>query len=183
MGVPVVTVGNRHICPEYDGKSPHVGGVVTKGVNDVFVDGIPIAVEGSECVCTGSGKKNAIKKGCDGVFVDGQRVAVLGSMTDHGGIVINGNAGVSINGSFYQQQGDKEKPEPRIFNLQWRNEKSITKVGEFEEVIFLTADTVGYEEGEEVDINISDYQKNEIVDKVTGIVRNNRIEAEWSNQK
>lgn len=177
MGVPIVTIGHKHVCPQYDGKTPHVGGTVIEGVQGVYLDGIPVAVVGSKCICTGSGKPNSISKGCDGIFVDGEPIAMVGSMTEHGGIVMEGNPGITITGSFAQHQGDKEKPEPRIFNLQWRNKENIVKYGQLSDTVILSADTIGYADNEEVTIKV--YAGDMLIDEVLGLVTKNRVEVDW----
>jgi uncharacterized Zn-binding protein involved in type VI secretion len=159
-----------------------VGGTVVEGVNGVFIDGIPVAVKGSKCVCTGSPKANSITIGSPGVFVDGEPIAIVGSMTEHGGVVIEGVPGVTISGGFPVMAENPEKLEPRIFNLQWKRKEDIIKYGEFEETVILSADTVGYDEGETVKIRVSRKGEDNILDEVEGTVKNGRIEVEWEVQ-
>lgn len=53
-GSPNVVIGGRpawritdyHTCPLYDGKSPHVGGLVTVGCPKVLIDNVPAAKMG-----------------------------------------------------------------------------------------------------------------------------------------
>lgn len=182
MGVPIVVVGKKYICPMSDGTKPHVGGKVTEGIGGVSIDGMPIAVVGSKCECTGSSKANSITVGSPGVFVDGEPVAIVGSMTEHGGVIIEGVSGVTISGGFPLQEGNKEKPEPRIFNLQWRKENSVVRYGKSESKVTITGETVGYDEGETVKLDIYD-ESGESVDIVEGIVRNGRFEIEWDIEK
>lgn len=162
-----------------DGSKPHVGGTVTEGVEGVFIDGIPVAVKGSKCKCTGSSKANSITNGSPGVFVDGEQIAIVGSMTEHGGIVIEGVPGVTVSGGFPVQACDEEKPEPRVFNLQWRDGDKVTKWGEVGNKVLLSADTVGYEDGEEVVIKIYEKGSSKPIANLTGTVQDGRVEVEW----
>jgi len=100
-------------------------------------------------------------------------------MTEHGGAVVEGVPGVTISGGFPVRADNPEKLEPRIFNLQWRKNDKIIREGQFEEKYILSADTVGYEEGEEVILKIYEEGKEEPIDEVIGIVKNSRVEAEW----
>lgn len=178
MGIPIVVVGKQHICPMKDGNKPHVGGVVTKGVSGVFIDGMPVATVGSECQCC-SPKTNSITSGAYGVLVDGKPIVILGSQTEHGGNVVEGIAGVTISGGFATKADKPEEFEPRIFNLQWKKNNSIIKYGEKQYSVILSADTVGYDEGETVKIKISGKGKDNIIDEIEGTVRDGRIEVEW----
>ncbi|MDR2951138.1 MAG: PAAR domain-containing protein [Prevotella sp.] len=179
MGVQVVVVGKKHICPESDGSKPHVGGTVVEGIEGVLIDGMPVAVVGSKCECTGSPKPNSIAMGCEGILIDGKPLAVVGSMTEHGGIIIEGVPGVTISGPLVPMSGDPKKLEPKIFNLQWREEKNIVKYGKFKDVVILSADTVGYEDGEEVTIKVYEEGIEEPIGEVTGTVKEGRVEVEW----
>lgn len=179
MGVPVVVVGNKHICPMSDGLKPHVGGTVLEGINGVLINGIPVAVKGSKCICTGSPKSNSIIIGSPGIFVDGEQIAIVGSMTEHGGVVIEGISGVTITGGFAVMADNPEKLEPRIFNLQWRKSERITKYGDLDETVTLTADTVGYEDGEDVNIKIYAEGSDEVIDEVSGTVQDGRVTVDW----
>jgi uncharacterized Zn-binding protein involved in type VI secretion len=156
-----------------------VGGTVVEGVNGVFIDGIPVAVKGSKCICTGSPKANSITIGSSGVFVDGEQIAIVGSMTEHGGIVIEGVPGVTISGGFPVMADNPEKLESRIFNLQWRKEDSITRYGDYDEVVMLTADTVGYEDGEKVSIKVYAEGSECAIDEIEGTVQDGRVVIEW----
>jgi len=180
MGIPVVVVGKKHICPMSDGSKPHKGGTVTEGVDGVLIDGIPVAVKGSKCVCDGSPKANSITIGSPGVFVDGEPIAIVGSMTEHGGVVIEGVPGVTISGGFQTTANNLSEPEPRIFNLQWRRKDIMTRYGKHGEAIILSADTVGYDDGDEIMLKIREEGDDEIIDEVKGFVKDGRVEIEWN---
>lgn len=178
MGIPVVVVGKQHICPMSDGSKPHVGGMVSEGINGVFIDGLPVAIEGSKCMCC-SPKPNSITSGACGVLIDGKPIAVLGSQTEHGGNVIEGVPGVTVSGGFATKADNPEEFEPRVFNLQWKKDETRVRYGEVEENMILSADTVGYEDGEEVTIKVYASGEEEAIDEVKGTVRDGRIEVEW----
>lgn len=186
MGVAVVVKGNKHICPMVEGLKPHVGGPVNEvSMTGVLINGIPVAVVGDKCICTGSGSADEITLGCSGVLVNGKQIAIVGSMTQHGGIIIEGVPGVTISGGFTMKNDNPEAPEPRIFNLQWRATESGNRIcrSEVEQTVILTADTVGYEEGDNVKIQIYEEGIDEPVDQVEGTVENGRVEVEWVIKK
>ncbi len=166
-----------------DGPKPHVGGTVTKGVDGVTINGIPVAIKGSKCVCTGSPKPNSITIGSPGVFIDGEQVAIVGSMTEHGGVILDGVPGVTISGGFPMSAENPENPVPRVFNLQWRKESTVIRDSDYEKVVILSADTVGYEDGDEVVLKIYKEGSDEIIDEIKGIVENGRVEVEWETKK
>lgn len=181
MGIPVVVKGKKHICPMVDGLKPHVGGRVSEtSITGVTINGQPVAVVGDKCICTGGSAPDEIVQGCQGVLIDGKPIAILGSMTAHGGIMIEGIPGVTVSGPLVSLSGDPKKLEPKIFNLQWRRKENIMKICEDEEEVILSADTVGYEDGEEVAIKIYADGNDEPVDEVKGTVKNNRIEVNWN---
>lgn len=179
MGIQVVVKGNKHICPLSDGSKPHIGGTVTEGIDGVTINGIPIATVGSKCECINSGKSNSIAMGCSGIVIDGKPIAMVGSMTEHGGVIIEGIPGVTISGPLVPMSGDPKKLEPKIFNLQWRRGDKMIRSGIFEEKLILSADAVGYEDGEKAKITIYD-DNEEPVGEIEGIVQNGRIEVEWA---
>lgn len=179
MGIPIVVVGKKHICPMSDGSKPHIGGTVTDGIDGILIDGIPVAVKGSKCVCDGSPKANSITIGSPGVFVDGEPIAIVGSMTEHGGVVIEGVPGVTISGGLQTTVNNLGKPEPRIFNLQWRKSENIVRYGEVKDKVILSADTIGYDDGEEVSIKVYKDGNTEPIDEITGTVNDGRVEVEW----
>lgn len=183
MGIPVVVVGKQHVCPMYDGKKPHVGGIVSEGINGVFIDGQPVAVQGSKCVCTGSPKPNSVTSGACGVLVDGKPIAILGSQTEHGGNIIEGIPGVTVSGGFASKADNPEEFEPKIFNLQWKKSSVIIKDSYYGDKVTLSGDTVGYEEGEEVTLQISIEGSPNEVDSVTGTVKDGRVEVEWTIER
>lgn len=86
-----------HICPLVSGVVPHVGGPVTgPGAPTVLIGGMPAAVVGDMCVCTGP--PDAIVKGSATVLIGGKPAARMGDTTAHGGSIVAGTPTVIIGG-------------------------------------------------------------------------------------
>lgn len=96
-GKPVATVGSNHTCPMCSGTTPHVGGPITQGENNILINGKPAATMGSMCVCTGP--VDTVIQGAPTVFFNGKPVACVGDMTQHGGVITTGSSNVFIGGS------------------------------------------------------------------------------------
>jgi len=68
---------------------PHVGGPISgPGVPTVLIGGMPAAVMGDMCVCTGP--PDSIILGSTGVMIGGKPAARMGDMTAHGGSIAAG---------------------------------------------------------------------------------------------
>lgn len=99
MGKPAARIGDMHVCPMVTGLVPHVGGpVVGPGVPTVLIGGMPAAVSGDMCVCTGP--PDTIVLGSTGVFIGGKPAARMGDMCAHGGTIIVGLPTVLIGETF-----------------------------------------------------------------------------------
>ena len=80
-----------------DGPKPHVGGPVTgPGVPTVLIGGLPAAVMGDLCTCTGP--PDTIIKGSATVLIGGKPAARMGDPTAHGGVITLGCPTVLIGG-------------------------------------------------------------------------------------
>lgn len=79
-----------HVCPMVNpGGVPHVGGpIIGPGAPTVLIGGIPAAVVGDMCVCTGP--PDSIVQGSATVLICGKPAAMMGSLTAHGGTVMAG---------------------------------------------------------------------------------------------
>lgn len=81
-----------HVCPMVTPGTPpvpHVGGPVTgPGVPTVLIGGMPAAVMGDMCTCTGP--PDSIILGSTGVMIGGKPAARMGDMTAHGGSIVAG---------------------------------------------------------------------------------------------
>lgn len=89
MGKPAARLTDMHTCPMVTGVVPHVGGpIVAPGAPTVLIGGMPAAVVGDMCTC--SGPPDAIILGSMGVFICGKPAARMGDMTAHGGVIIAG---------------------------------------------------------------------------------------------
>lgn len=94
---PAARVGDMHTCPLVTGVVPHVGGpVLPPGAPTVLIAGMPAAVVGSMCVCTGP--PDSIVKGSATVMIGGMPAARMGDSTAHGGVIILGAPTVIIGG-------------------------------------------------------------------------------------
>lgn len=92
MSKPAARVGDLHTCPMATPGTPpvpHVGGPVTgPGIPTVLIGGLPAAVLGDMCVCTGP--PDTVVLGSTGVFIGGKPAARMGDSTAHGGIITAG---------------------------------------------------------------------------------------------
>jgi uncharacterized Zn-binding protein involved in type VI secretion len=94
---PAARLTDLHTCPMVTAVVPHVGGpIVGPGVPMVLIGGLPAAVMGDSCVCTGP--PDTIVKGSATVLVGGKPAARMGDTTAHGGAVTLGLPTVLIGG-------------------------------------------------------------------------------------
>ncbi|MGL4236461.1 PAAR domain-containing protein [Tabrizicola sp.] len=95
MTKPIATLGHMHVCPKVDpGPKPHVGGPVSNaGQSLVTFNGIPVAVEGGDCLCTGMPGPDGMSKGSSLVKINGKGVMRIGDKTAHGGVITTGVPG------------------------------------------------------------------------------------------
>ncbi|NQU51480.1 MAG: PAAR domain-containing protein [Bacteroidetes bacterium] len=101
MGQPAARVGDIHTCPmqtpAFPSPIPHVGGPITgPGVPTVLIGGMPAAVMGDTCTCTGP--PAVIVKGSLTVLIGGRPAARMGDPTAHGGTITIGFPTVLIGG-------------------------------------------------------------------------------------
>lgn len=90
-------ITDMHVCPMVTGLVPHVGGpIVGPGVPLVLIGGMPAAVVGDSCICTGP--PDSIIKGSLTVKIGGKPAARVGDTTAHGGTIILGHPTVNIGG-------------------------------------------------------------------------------------
>lgn len=92
MPRPIALQGHMHVCPMIDpGPRPHVGGpVADPGQTLVRFNGIPLAVEGGQCLCTGLPGPDRMTSGSGLVRIDGKGVMRIGDRTAHGGKITMG---------------------------------------------------------------------------------------------
>ena len=92
MSKPAARIGDMHVCPMVTPgvpPIPHVGGPVTgPGCPTVLIGGMPAAVMGDMCVCTGP--PDTIILGSVGVMIGGKPAARMGDMCAHGGTIVLG---------------------------------------------------------------------------------------------
>lgn len=87
MSKPIALIGHMHVCPVVDpGQKPHVGGpVVDPGQTLVRFNGLPVAVVGGRCFCTGQPGMDSMTQGSTLVRIEGKGVMRVGDSTGHGG--------------------------------------------------------------------------------------------------
>lgn len=92
MSKPAARIGDMHVCPMATPGTPpipHVGGPITgPGAPTVLIGGMPAAVMGDMCVCTGP--PDTIILGSTGVFIGGKPAARMGDSCAHGGTITVG---------------------------------------------------------------------------------------------
>ncbi|MBL4705315.1 MAG: PAAR domain-containing protein [Flavobacteriales bacterium] len=93
---PAARIGDFHICPQWTGIVPHVGGPVALGEPTVLIAGMPAARMGDMAICVGPPDK--IAKGSATVKIGNKPAARMGDTTAHGGVVIVGAPTVMIGG-------------------------------------------------------------------------------------
>jgi len=90
-------VSDMHVCPMFNGPSPHVGGpVLPPGAATVLIGGLPAACVGDMCTC--AGPPDSIVAGSGTVLIGGKPAARMGDSTAHGGTIVIGCPTVIIGG-------------------------------------------------------------------------------------
>lgn len=89
-------ITDMHVCPLVNpGPVPHVGGPISgPGEPTVLIAGMPAAVLGDMCVCTGP--PDTIAMGSTTVLIGGKPAARMGDSTAHGGTIVAGAPTVMI---------------------------------------------------------------------------------------
>jgi uncharacterized Zn-binding protein involved in type VI secretion len=88
-------LGHDHTCPAKTGRTPHVGGPIVSGNAALTVNGIPAALVGDTCTCKAGGP-DTIVSGTSALTVNGIPAAHVGSSTAHGGVVVQGDAALTV---------------------------------------------------------------------------------------
>ncbi|AFY70352.1 PAAR repeat-containing protein [Thalassoporum mexicanum PCC 7367] len=100
MGKPAARINDMHLCPMQTPGTPpipHVGGpIIGPGVPTVLIAGMPAAVFGDSCTCTGP--PDSIVLGSTTVLIGGKPAARIGDTTAHGGSIVLGAPTVLIGG-------------------------------------------------------------------------------------
>ncbi|NND94649.1 MAG: PAAR domain-containing protein [Flavobacteriales bacterium] len=119
MSKPAARVGDMHVCPFVTPgvpPIPHVGGPVTgPGCPTVMIGGMPAAVMGDMCVCTGP--PDTIILGSMGVMIGGKPAARMGDTCMHGGTIVVGCPTVLI-GEMSPDGMNKMSPVVNAFMLE-----------------------------------------------------------------
>lgn len=94
---PAARISDFHTCPMYTGDTPHIGGpVIGPGVPTVLIGGLPAAVAGDRCIC--SGPPDTAARGSSTVLIGGKPALRMGDTTVHGGVIMGGLPTVLIGG-------------------------------------------------------------------------------------
>jgi uncharacterized Zn-binding protein involved in type VI secretion len=91
----VSLMGHHHTCPAVTVFVPHVGGPIASGNPSLTVNGIPVALVGDTCICAAGGPDTIIS-GSSMLTVNGIPVAKVGSTTSHGGMIVQGDSGLTV---------------------------------------------------------------------------------------
>lgn len=98
MGKPAARISDMHICPMVTPGTPpipHVGGPISgPGAPTVLIGGLPAALMGDMCICTGP--PDTIVLGSVGVLIGGKPAARMGDQCAHGGTIVAGMPTVLI---------------------------------------------------------------------------------------
>lgn len=95
MAQPAARITDQHVCPMVTGTVPHVGGpILPPGQPTVLIGGMPAAVVGDTCVCTGP--PDSVLMGSNTVLIGGKPAARMGDTTAHGGTIVGGEPTVLI---------------------------------------------------------------------------------------
>ena len=95
-GTPAARQGDFQTCPLVTGLIPHVGGPIAQGSPTVLICGQPAARVSDLCSCVGPA--STIIQGSATVLISGLPAARHGSITNHGGVVVQGCNTVLIGG-------------------------------------------------------------------------------------
>ncbi len=93
---PAARLGDNHVCPKVEpGPVPHVGGPVLPGCEPtVLIGNKPAARVGDMAQC--NGPPDSIKMGSPTVLIGNKQAARIGDPTEHGGVIVAGEATVLI---------------------------------------------------------------------------------------
>lgn len=94
-------ISDMHTCPmqtpAVPSPIPHVGGpIIGPGAPTVLIGGLPAAVMGDVCICTGP--PDSVVKGSSTVMIGGKPAARMGDNCAHGGSIVVGCPTVIIGG-------------------------------------------------------------------------------------
>ena len=82
-------LGDKHVCPAFNGNVPHVGGpVLPPATPNVIIGGLPAATVGCKCFC--HAPPASISSGSSTVIINNKSAARQGDSTSHGGVIIDG---------------------------------------------------------------------------------------------
>lgn len=97
MGQPAARLTDMHVCPQFTGPVPHVGGPISgPGAPTVLIGKMPAARATDMLVCVGP--PDTIMQGSTTVLIGNLPAARMGDPATHGGAIILGCPTVLIGG-------------------------------------------------------------------------------------
>ena len=84
---PLAIKGSYHSCP-VSSPTPHQGGTILQGSNNVFIAGNPAARLGDQVQCHGA--IDMLDEGMSNLLINNKPAVCVGHTTEHGGIVLDG---------------------------------------------------------------------------------------------
>jgi len=96
MPRPAARATDMHVCPQFNGPQPHVGGPIVTGFPKVLIGGLPAARATDTCIC--AGPPDIVATGSATVFIGGLPAARQLDTTAHGGVIVTGFPKVLIGG-------------------------------------------------------------------------------------
>jgi uncharacterized Zn-binding protein involved in type VI secretion len=92
---PAARIGDGHECPKIEpGPVPHLGGEVSSGSKNVYINDVPAARVGDEAKCVPC--NDQISTGSMNVLVNDRQATCRGELTKHGGKNLSGSPNVLI---------------------------------------------------------------------------------------
>ena len=139
MSKPAARIGDMHVCPMVTPgvpPIPHVGGPISgPGCPTVLIGGMPAAVMGDMCVCTGP--PDTIVLGSAGVFFGGKPAARMGDQCAHGGAITVGCPTVLIGEAGGGSAGMAAMPTPVLMTVMkgmpTKTQAKLSKIIRFKE--------------------------------------------------
>jgi uncharacterized Zn-binding protein involved in type VI secretion len=97
VGQPAARLTDMHVCPDFTGPVPHVGGPIDgPGCPTVLIGSLPAARATDMAVCVGP--PDTIAKGSGTVLIGSMPAARMGDSCAHGGTIVAGCPTVLIGG-------------------------------------------------------------------------------------
>jgi uncharacterized Zn-binding protein involved in type VI secretion len=186
---PVARMGDKVIC-----TGCGMTATIIQGDANVLVDGKPIAYVG--CMTSHGG---FITSGQANAFISGTKPVKIVTMpieeidfpditTKNKILAYLAGHGDKLNEAIANQEAIREEAqnnegEPKVYNYQWRKEKTIVRDRNVLKIVTLTADVLNIPDGQTATIKVVQPSNNENeeaqVVELTGTVKNKQVTVEW----